>query len=149
MPTSVPTNALIGFGITLQRGDGADPEVFSDVAQIVSLNPPQYTADAIDATHSHSPNAHREFIAGLIDAGEVSGEIHFVPTTSAPFVGSDMLTDMKARVLRSYRIVFPGEEVQVTFGAIVTAFQPQAPFDGKMTASYSMKISGEPVWAAV
>ncbi|WP_199925140.1 phage tail tube protein [Neorhizobium sp. SOG26] len=61
-------------------------------------------ADCIDTTHMQSPGRRREYIAGLIDNGEASFEINYIP-------GSD--TDILLRTLMDsgetvqHRITFP------------------------------------------
>src|SRR3989304_5862000 len=46
-------------------GDGASPEGFEAVADVIAITPPSTDTAAVDITHLRSPGAHREVIAGL------------------------------------------------------------------------------------
>ena len=74
------SNAFSGFGTRLQMGDGGGPEVFTDVAEVVEVNPPGLTSDTIDVTHHLSPLAFREFIASLSSAGTISITVNYIPS---------------------------------------------------------------------
>jgi len=139
------TDALIGYGTTFERSDGASPEVWTAIAEVMNITPPSFTRETQDATHMASPNAYREFISGLRDAGEVSLEINYIPGASAQ---TTLLADLDSDLVVSYRIVFPVSPLStVTFTAFVTAFSPEAPLDAKLTASVTFKVTGLPVWS--
>jgi len=138
------TDAAIGYGTLLKVGDGGSPtEVFTTLdAEVTSITPFGYTREAIDATHMQSPDSFKEYIAGLMDAGEVSIEMSFVPSSSDPLVAALVAG------AQNYQILFPSVAT-FTFRAICTSYSPTAPVDGKMTASAAFKISGKPVFASV
>lgn len=138
------TDAAIGYGTLLKVGDGGSPtEVFTTLdAEVTSITPFGYTREAIDATHMQSPDSFKEYIAGLMDAGEVSVEMSFIPSASDPLVAALVYG------ARNYQILFP-TIATFTFRAICTSYSPTAPVDGKMTASAAFKISGKPVFASV
>ncbi len=133
----MPTNAAIAYQITFGIWNGVS---YTAQAEITNANPPQYTRDAIDATHHASPNGFREYIAGMMDGGEVPLEINFVPSATDPYLAA-----MQAG-LGQFRITF-NNGVTCTFFAIVTAYSPDTPLDGKMSAGITLKVSGRPVWA--
>ena len=135
------TEAAIGYGVTFAVGDGETVETFTALdVEITSITPPGFSRDAIDATHTDSPDTFREYIAGLMDAGEVQIEFNFVPASSDPLV-----TALTAG-LQNYQITFPND-VTWTFGAICTGYSPSAPVEGKMTANATFKVSGKPTLA--
>ena len=53
------------------------------VAQITNISGPGISTDAIDVTTHQSASAHREFLAGLVDGGEVTFEMVFDAEASA------------------------------------------------------------------
>lgn len=133
--------ADIGYASQFKVGNGGSPtETFTDFgAKVTSITPPGYSREAIDATHMASPDRYKEFIAGLMDAGEVSMDLNYLPSAADAFIAA-----LEAGK-KNYQIVMPGDdEVTFTFTAICTAYQPTAPVDGKMTASATFKISGKP-----
>jgi hypothetical protein len=133
----MPTNAAIAYQMTFGIWNGAS---YTNVAEVTNINPPQYTRDSIDATHHASPNGYREYIAGMMDAGEVTLEMNYVPSAS-----DQIITALQAGV-GQFRITH-SSGVTVTFSAVVTAFSPETPLDGKMVASATLKVSGRPTWA--
>ena len=138
------TQAQIGHGTTFQINTSVadSPDSWVTIAEVVSVTPPSLSRDAIDATHSTSPNKWREFIPGLRDGGEVTLEVNFIPagigtsTILATFTSDDKVFA---------RINFPDSPVTTwEFQAFITAFEPDAPFDDKMSATVTFKLSGEP-----
>src|SRR5687767_14592043 len=75
------TQAKIGHGTLFQinSSPGNSPDQWDSIAEIVSVTPPSLSRDAIDATHSESPEKWREYIPGLRDGGEVTLEMNFIP----------------------------------------------------------------------
>ncbi len=135
------TEADIGYSAQFKVGDGGSPsEDFTDFgAEITSITPPGYSREAIDATHMASDDSYKEYIAGLMDAGEVSMDLNYVADTADAFIAA-----IEAGK-RNYQVILPGDpDVTFTFAAICTAYQPTAPVDGKMTASATFKVSGKP-----
>jgi predicted secreted protein len=132
------TEADIGYGIDIAKEDTPGAGTYTSVGvEITSIQPPGYSRDAIDASHSSSPNEFREYIAGMMDAGEVEIEGNFVAAAS-----DSIVTDLLAGKAE-YQITFPNG-VTWTFDAFFTSYQPNAPVDDKQTFSATMKVSGRP-----
>ncbi|GHJ01617.1 hypothetical protein TPA0906_34820 [Streptomyces olivaceus] len=133
-----------GFGVQLKRGDGAEPEVFTKIADVTSLNPPNISRETIDVTSHDSPNAYMEFLGGLKDPGEVSADINYQPDKHDLLVA-----DFEDTEPRNYQIVFPDEDATTwAFPAILTGFEPETPYDDKASASLTWKVSGKPTITA-
>lgn len=132
------TQARIGYGTLFKIGNGASPEVFTAVAEVTGIKPPNFSRDAIDASHEESPNAVREFIPGLSDAGEISFDINFVPGSST----TTILMAERLAARGNKQIVFPNGEV-LSFYGFMTGFEPDTPIDDKMSASCTYKVSGD------
>jgi hypothetical protein len=133
------TDASIGYGSEFRLGDGSSPEVFTAVAEVFSITPPSDTVDVIDATHMTSPNRTREFIDGLIDPGEASFEMNFIP--GGP--GDEAIQDWKAAGgAKNCQIKFANTDVTWTFAGILTGYEPAVPVDDRMTATVTIKVTG-------
>lgn len=132
------TAAMIGYGSKFQLGNGATPtETFADLAEVSNITPPSVAADVVDATHMQSPNRTREFIDGLIDPGECSFEMNFIPGSAA----DDAIQAWKlAGGRKTCRIVFPND-VTWTFSGILQGYEPAVPTDDKMTATVTIKVT--------
>jgi hypothetical protein len=132
--------ADIGHGSSFSLGDGASPEVFTEVAQVFDISPPSESVDVIDKTHMKSPDRGREFMEGLSDPGETSFEMNFVPGSAAEAL-------ILAKRTRNARITYPNSATW-TFKGIRTGYEPAVPNEDKMTASVTYKVAGSVLRAA-
>lgn len=139
--------AEIGYGLTLAVSDAAPATTPSNtIGNITSFTPPAPTRDIIDVTSASSPNMAREFIAGLIDYGTATFEMNFEPGDALDTLLRTISLERAPRTWRaSYGQYTPAETI--TFRAFLTAYEPSSPFDDKMTASVTLKVTGEPVYA--
>ncbi|MDQ0349737.1 hypothetical protein J2S76_004188 [Ancylobacter vacuolatus] len=125
----------IGYGSLFEIStDGG--ATWASPGQATSLTPPSFAVDAIDVTHMQSPSGTREFIPGLVDPGECSIEMNFMPGSAGEAIILSVLR-MKVKA----RATFPDGE-SVTFDAIITGYSPAVPMDEKMTATLTVKVSG-------
>jgi len=117
------------------------------VAQITNITGPGISTDAIDVTAHDSASATREFLAGLVDGGEVTFEMVFDAEASASGGGASGLNIVEAkaqdRTLNTWEVVAnTTTDYYRRFSAIVTSFSMQNPVDGAITASATLKLSG-------
>jgi predicted secreted protein len=131
---------LAAYGTQLKKAG-------TTIAGLASLSGPNLQAETIDVTTHDSPSAIREFVSGLIDAGEIVGSLVFDPNVATNIA---VYNDLVSRTSASYSIVFPftGGVETVTFTAFVTGFGPiEAQPDGAVTAPIKLKVAGAPVWS--
>lgn len=132
------TEAMIGYGSEFRLGDGNSPEDFEPLAEVFNITPPADSVDILDASHMLSPNRTREFIEGMIDPGECSFELNFIPGNS----DDDAIQAWKvAGGRKNCQIKFPNG-VTWTFAGLLSAYEPAVPFDDKMTATVTIKVTG-------
>lgn len=138
------TAAVIGLGVKFLTGDAASPEVFTAIAEVLSVGGPSLSRDTPEATSTDSPTGYKEFIGGLRDGGEVTITVNFLPQdTTQKFTG--VLGDLEVDTLQNYQISFPSSPATLwTFAALLTGFEPDVPIEDRMTASLTFKISGKP-----
>lgn len=145
------SDAHTGMGAHLQMGDGNSPENFVSVLGIKSITGPNMQRATHDVTTMDS-GTFREFIGGLVDAGEISFEANFLPrdTTQNQETGGFMAEFDKSSCdsRGNWRITLPecaGEsDGYWEFEGIVTGQQVQMPMDDLMSFSGTIKISGRP-----
>ena len=127
-----------GFGTTLSIAG-------TPVAELTSISGPTVSADSIDVTSHGSTNAYREFVAGLIDGGEISMEGNLTTAVA----GNIILTAIHNRAEVQVVITFPAAAGVATWTtqAIVTGFETDAPHDDKLGFSATIKVTGRPVLA--
>lgn len=128
------------FAIETAPGSG----VFTELAEVYEVTPPDQTIDQIDVTHFQSPGRTREFIPGFSDGGTASVSMNFTPNSAS---------DQRIEALRAagtvlaMRVTYPNG-VRVTFSASVQSYSKGIPIDDRMTATAEMKVAGLPVIAA-
>ncbi|URM90420.1 phage tail tube protein [Streptomyces sp. MRC013] len=137
---SVP--GIDAFGTQLQRGDSASPETFTAIANATNISAPSLARNTIDVTSHDSPDGVMEFVGGLIDPGEVSVDINY-----APALHDVLVEDLYDTDPRNYRLVFPDTAGTTwQFAAVLTGFEATAPYDDKLAATLTYKVSGKPTF---
>lgn len=139
------SQAISAFQTYLQIGDGGSPESFTTIAELRNISGPNFSSDVIDVTVHNTSTPFRRFISGLIDGGEITIDINFVPTDATHGYSSGLLADMINRTRRNFQLVFPdsGSTTWLIPG-IVTAFEPSADPGDVLQASVTIKVSGPP-----
>ncbi|MDK1103953.1 MAG: phage tail tube protein [Actinomycetota bacterium] len=131
------SNATPGYGAVLKRGA-------TTIAEVVSITGPGVSRDTIEKTHLTSDGMAREFIPGLIDGGDVTVELNFLPDdTTQALIFSDMISTTVTSVEQAYTIQLTDATPQtIAMNLIPTAWEPSAPFDDKLSLSVTFKVSG-------
>lgn len=135
------TDALIGYGTGLEVfSSGA----FVEIAEVFNVTPGEATTDRVDATHMKSPGRRREYISGLIDSGEASFEINWIPGSPTDVILRDLQTSGENV---DWRFIFKNG-VTLTVEASVTGFSKAVPLDDKMSATLTLSLSGDEDWGS-
>ncbi|WP_273690253.1 phage tail tube protein [Ketogulonicigenium vulgare] len=67
-----------GTKVSVGRKVGAATTfTFTQLNGVTSIELPEVAADEVEVTHFNSPANYREYISGLVDAGEVTFEINY------------------------------------------------------------------------
>jgi predicted secreted protein len=137
------TKAAIGFGTLLKRGDGATPtEVFSTVSEVLDITGGvSKTRSFEDATNMESPGGVREYIAALIDLGEITFQMNAVFTDAQQ---QAVHADLMSGVLRNWQLVLPSAIGKRWEGAaFVASIGNPHPVAGKMVRDVTLRPSGD------
>jgi len=132
------STAVLGYNVDFSIYNGS---AYVQVAEVTNITWPGYKRDAIEVTYMDSASQFREYIAGLMDAGEVSVEMNWVPSATDP-----ILAAMTAGV-GQFKIQYAGG-VNIVFKAVVTGWSTQSPLGEKLSGTATFKLSGVPTWAA-
>jgi predicted secreted protein len=140
------TEAISSFGTLLKIGDGATPtENFTTIAEVQDISGPGLEQRTEEVTHHGSTGGWVERIGTLLDAGEVGFDINFLPTHATQDPSTGLIADMKNRTKRNFQLVFPdGSSTTWEFTALVTGFEPDEPVEGKLSASVTLEVTGQP-----
>ncbi len=137
------TSAESSYGSKFLVGDGATPETFTELAEVISIVPPEIIQEAVEATN-HSSGGYKEFISnGLKELGEFSVTVNFLPGHA---VASGIANKVITGAVGNYQIEFPND-ITWTFGALVTNFkvsEMDAQNPEVLTADLTFRPTGEP-----
>lgn len=122
------------FGTQWAMHDGA--ATFVDVAEVTNIDLLDIDVDDIDVSSHDSPSGWREFVAGMKDGGELSMEINYDPALHGTLISA-------VGVERQHRFTLPDAgAAQIEFDGYISGFQAGAPYDDKLSATCSVKVSG-------
>jgi predicted secreted protein len=131
-----------GYGTVLSRG--ATP-----IVAITNISGPGLSLDVEDVTSHDSTGAWEEVVATILRSGEVTLDIVYDPAAAThSATAGGLIADMVARTAQTYTITFTDTaSTEWSFSAFVVGFEPDMPADGALTASVTMKITGQPTLA--
>ena len=139
------SDAVSSFGTLLKIGDGATPEVFTTISEVRDISGPSLAVDTEEVTNHDSTAAWEEFVATIVRSGEVTFDLNYHPTESTHDAGTGLIADMVAKTLRNFQLIFTDAGTSTwTFAAFITGFEPSTPVAGALSASCTMKLSGQP-----
>ena len=127
------------YGALFKRGA-------TTIAAVQNISGPGLSLDTEDVTTHDSTGAWEEHVGTILRSGEVSIDLIYDPNAATHKNASGgLLYDLISRTAQTYSIVFPSTAtVTWQFSAFVTGFEPAAPVDGALTASVTLKITGQP-----
>ena len=115
------------------------------VAELTSISGPSISMDTIDVSHHQSADRAREFVAGMIDGGEVTVEGNLTGANSAAALLALMAS---GDVTAGATVVFPAPtSLTWTFDCLVTSVSTDSPYEDKVSFSATLKITGLPTLA--
>jgi len=132
------TNAILGAGSSLKLGDGASPEVFTKIAEVLRVGAIGQSAAEIDVTSLDSTA--KEYIAALPDGETVSITMNFVGGTQ-----QNALRD-GVRTTKNFVMEF-SDNTKATFSMVILGFlRDETSPESQLTASVNGRITGPIVW---
>jgi len=127
---------MSAYGTQLKIGGTAG----TAVVNVTNIDGPGMSADTIDVS-AHDTGDWRDYVAGPLDGGEITLRLNFDPGTATHANTTGLLAEFESRASETYALEFPDSTVY-TFSALCTGFQPTAPFDEKLEATATLKITG-------
>lgn len=136
------SEAMLGYGSRFLIESENSPNEFDDLGEVFNITPPSETVDQVDVTHMQSPDRRREFIDGLIDGGECSFEMNYIPGSVADDRLNEILeTPVGQSRRKTCRIIYPNSVVHTFSGNLMT-YEKNVPTDDKMTATVTFRVTG-------
>jgi predicted secreted protein len=134
------TEAQIGWGARFYLENNSS--VLTRLSEITGITLPNPQTAEVEATHMDSPNRRREYIAGMIEDGEGTFEMNYVPGSATDALIREA---QESGEQRSYKIVIPDgtDYWSVTGTLIVRGYERNVPIDDRMTATLTVRFTGE------
>lgn len=143
-------SALAAINTLLQLGSQGCPQTFTTVANVGDLTGPSISGNVVDVTSHSTEVPWRQKIVTLLDAGEITFPLFFIPaSTGAAGHGatSGLLEAFTSRELRRWALVFPDAAATTWyFDAYLTRFSMTAAVAGVETAQCTLILTGQPVF---
>lgn len=134
------TDAVLGAGTEFKLGDGAQPEVYTKVAEVLRIGPVGSTAPEVDTTSLDSTS--KEYISDLPDGEVVDFQFNYIKGNTQ----QQALRDARGTT-KSIQIVW-SDTSTATFDLVILGFsRDETTPSGQLTASVSGRITGDITWA--
>lgn len=132
-------NVKIGYGAGLWIAD--DTDALTEIAEVISIALPNPQQNDVVATHFKSPGRSNEYIAGLIDQGEVAFGLNYIAGSASDLLINEAL---EAGEPRDVVVAIPaGASFQYfEFSAIIKGYEKEIPIDDRQTATITMRVNG-------
>lgn len=132
---------ILGLGTKFQRKDATD--VFVDIAQVVSITPPEVKIDDVKVERLDGDGV-QKVLPGLIDVGEIKLKLNFDPADTAH---TTLQNDAFARTIQQYKIVLPTGYSCTLTGFISNFGISEISADEVIQAEVTIKLTEKPVWS--
>ena len=138
------TLAVLGSGATLQLGDGASPQVYTTIAEVMRCGPIGSSNPEVDVTNLDSTA--KEYIAGLADGNTVDFDVNWLVGNTEQ---TSLRTSQQAGSTINLKMVYPtSPETNAQFDLVLLDFEMgETTADAQLTARISGRITGSVVWS--
>lgn len=130
--------AVPAVGTKLLKGDGAETEVFTELAEVMDINLTGEDASEIDVTDLSATDRRRKFKPGIIDPGNCEFTLNFVPGNTQH---ESLRTDQAAGTVRNWRITWPNAETW-QFQGFIKTINWTASVEDTIKSNVTIRVSG-------
>lgn len=136
------SQAITGYNSTFEVETAPGSGVFTFLAEVTDITPPNAKADQVEVTHMQSPGRAKEFVQGMTDYGDMTLKLNHIPSSAT----DDFISAWRADgTTRSTRITYPNAQTSVT-PAFVLGYAPDNFNPGAaLKATLTLKCAGVPV----
>ena len=138
------TLAVLGSGATLQLGDGASPQSYTTIAEVMRCGPIGSSNPEVDVTNLDSTA--KEYIAGLSDGNTVDFDVNWLVGSTQQ---TSLRTSQQAGSTVNLQMVYPtSPNTKAQFDLVLLDFEMgETTADGQLTARISGRITGAVAWS--
>jgi hypothetical protein len=116
---------------------------YANVAYVQSMGGPGLALDTEDVTTHDQATAWEETVGTVLRSGEISLDLVYDPNETTHAATSGLIARLKNKTFAAFQVVFPGPYTW-SFLGYATGFEPSEPHDEALTATATIKISGQP-----
>lgn len=132
--------AKAALGTQLKMGDGADPEVFTSIAEVRDISGPE-TTTATEDVSAHDGDGYVQKVATLKDGGDVTFTINYNSAASQEALAA--IAEANPPTKTNFQIVVPTDTpTTLAFAAYCTSFSWALPVAGVITADITLSVTG-------
>lgn len=135
----MPTAARAAFNTSLEKGNGANPEVFTRIAEVKDISGPAGRRLFEEATNMDSPGGWAEWVPTTLEAGDVTFQLNLLQDN---VTHRGLVTDRDSGTLRNWRLVHPSGTRRISFSGYVQEIGHESPVKGIQMTPVSIKITG-------
>lgn len=144
------TDARIGWGAEVQVSSSSAVAGLVEIGEVRSFNVPSDEADEHEVSHFKSPDRRKEFISGLIDGGEATVTVNYVPGSASDLLLTDAVEDGTTRAVR---FIIPDQTGtaawQITAAGFIKRYSPDTVEpNSPITATFNIRFTGAKSQAA-
>jgi predicted secreted protein len=134
------TSGVVGFGTQVKLGAGTGTSiVYTAISEIIGdISGPSLELSTVEATNHGSASNYREYLAGLVEPGEISFKINYI---SGNTQHEALQTALTTRAVSLFRVEWPDGD-EVGFSGLVTKFAKAAPMEDMLAMDVTIKITG-------
>ncbi len=138
-PSQTASTGISGFGTAIGYVDSTGGTVtwFANVQDVAG---PDGKVSDNEKTHMQSPDGYREFVPGLIDAGEVTFTIQYQKAQETAVLAL-------LRLSKTFWLRFP-DGSGLSFPGYINGFGNKNPMDAVITQDMKVKVAGKPTFEA-
>ncbi|WP_304615841.1 phage tail tube protein [Paracoccus sp. (in: a-proteobacteria)] len=131
------SDGKIGYGSRVRIGVGATP-TWTELAFVGDIEMPNEQVDEVEVTHMKSPGRRKQFIAGLVDGGEVGVPMNYIPGSAT----DTLLIGLKASgEIVQVEITLTADGTPETYAGFLKSYSRTAPVGDKMMATATFRLS--------
>jgi len=127
---------------TLGKNTTLTGSVSGAIGNVTSITMPTQARDPVEITTMGSTSNFREFIPGLLNAGELTFELNYDGSAGGD---ANVLNTALTEDAETWTVVFPDTSSFACSG-FITSIGGASPMDDKITQSVTIKLTGVPTY---
>jgi hypothetical protein len=142
-------DALDAFGMKLQFGNGATPEVFTDVGNLTDVGDLTLSRENKEVTAHTATGKFKQKHPGLREAGDITFKVNFDPSLGTHDEVTGFMAQFNDDDIHNYRILYPQSTTEGwAFAGFITKIAIKSPLDGTLEGEITITPTGKPVYGA-